>query len=588
MINYRNFNNGIAEKSERLMTAIAERAAFYRANPQRLAEDYLGIKLKLFQQILIMMMFSNNYIMSLGARGISKTYTIAVFCVIRCILYPGTTINIASKTLKQASEVLKKIETELMPRSANLRLEISKCVSTGSDPIIKFKNGSNIIVPVASDTGRGGRCQVLVCDEFRLMDKNIIDMVLKNRMRVERHPGYLDKKEYEDYGSERNQLIMLTSAWYKSHWAYKEAQSYTVDLFNQNKKTFICGLPYQLAIKENLLNREQVEDEMASVTFNSMQFSMESECLWWGEAENAFFKFDSLEKSRRLNAALYPQEIYSHFPNKLIKPIEKQSGEIRLLSIDIAVMSSRKNKNDASSIFVVQLIPTKDGQYVRNVLYTETYEGGHSRDQAMVVRRLFEQMNCDYIVIDAQGVGMGVFDNLVDDMTDDITGQFYPAFNCLNDDTMAEHYKGSSRSPQRVIYSIKANAKWNSQCAYSLRDCIERGKMRLLISEEEFEERMEKDKTYQELSLEDQLDLKMPYIQTSLLINELVNLEYMTIGTEIKVKETSGNRKDRYSSLSYANQIANELERKLQKPSLINQKVDFSIRAPSCMKVLGR
>lgn len=128
-----------------------------------------------------------------------------------------------------------------------------------------------------------------------------------------------------------------------------------------------------------------------------------------------------------------------------------------MLSADIAVMSSKRNKNDATSIFVTQLLPTKDGQYIRNVLYSENKEGGHTEDQALTIRRIFEQMDCDYMVIDTQGVGVGVFDNLVKDMTDDITGEFYPAFTCINDAEMAEHYKGSSTNPAKVIYSVKAN-----------------------------------------------------------------------------------------------------------------------------------
>jgi hypothetical protein len=588
MVNYRNFNTGIADKSERLMNTVAERCAFYRANPHRFVKDYLNIHLKIFQQIFINMMFFNNYVMLLAARGLSKTFSVAVFCVVRCILYPGTTVVVTSKTKMQAAELIKKIELELMPKSPNLRLEIKKIVSSGNDPICIFKNGSVITVTTASDTGRGRRGQILICDEVRLMSKDVIDTVLKNIITVERHPAYLDKEEYRDYGSERNKVIYMTSPWTQGNWIFKEAQSYVIDMFNSKKDTFVCGNPYQLAIKEGLRNKRQVEDEMAAVTFDSVKFYMECECLFWGESENAFFKYESLERARRIRTALYPQVLYSRISNKLIKPVQKTADEIRLLTIDIAVMSSKKNKNDASAIFILQLLPTKDGQYIRNVLYSEVFEGKHSRDQAMIVRRLFEQMDCDYIVIDANGVGMGIYDCLVDDMTDDVTGEFYPAFTCINDETMADHYKGAGRSPQKVIYSVKASAKFNSQCAYSLRDCIERGKLRLLMSEEDFVAEMEEKKEYQDLSTEDQVDLRMPYIQTSLLINELVNLEYTSQGTEIKIKETGSNRKDRYSSLAYGNQIANELERKLTRRPERTDKVVMNFRAPSCLGLYNR
>lgn len=515
---------------------------------------------------------------------LGKTYLTAVFCVVRCILYPGTKICVASKTLKQAKEVLKKITTEMMPNSSNLRLEIKNISVNSVDAFIEFKNGSIIFVTTATDTARGARCHILLVDEFRLVKKEIIETVLKPFMRSERTPGFFSKEKYKHYPKERNKEVYMSSVWLKSHWAYKEAQGYVVDLLNDTKKTFICGLPYQMSVKEGLLNPEQVIEEMLSPTFNEISFSMESGCLWWGESENSFFKYDDLNKARRIKTAIYPREVYANISNKLIKYIEKVPGEIRILSADIAVMSSKRNKNDATAIFITQLLPTKDGQYIRNVLYSENKEGGHTEDQALIIRRLFEQFSCDYIVIDTAGVGLGVYDNLVKDMTDDVTGEFYPAFSCINDPEMAEHYKGASRNPAKVIYSIKASAKWNSQCAYSLRDCIRRGKMRLLISEEEFRDMYENNKAYYSLSEEDKLVLKMPYIQTSLLINELVNLEYTANGSEIKIKETGDNRKDRYSSLSYANQIANELERKLSKPKP-TESFGLKFRSPKCMTI---
>lgn len=584
MNSYRQYNQGISVKSQKIKQTVANRASFYRENPHRFAKDYLGLNLKIFQEIILVMIDINTKFMFLAARGLGKTFIIAVYCCIRCILYPGTKICVASKTVKQAKELLGKIVYELMPNSANLRLEIEQSVLNGNDAFITFKNGSRIFIAVASDGARGGRCHILIVDEFRIVKKEIIETILVPFMRNERHPKYLDKPEYSDLHSERNKMVMMSSVWLKSHWAYKEAQAYTVDLFNKNQHTFICGHPYQLSVKEKLLNPDQVREEMCKPTFNEISFMMESGCLFWGEAENAFFKFEDLNKSRRIKTAIYPREVYTQLPNKIVTYKEKQSGEIRLLSADIAVMSSKRNKNDATAIFIVQLLPTSDNQYIRNVLYSEVYEGGHTEDQAMIIRRLYEQLDCDYIVIDTAGVGNGVFDNLVKDMTDDITGAYYPAFTCINDPTMAEHYKGQSSSPQKVIYSIKANSKWNSQCAYSLRDCIRRGKMRLLISEEEFDEMMENSKAYDKLSVDDKLTIKMPYIQTSLMINELVNLDYTTVGNEIKIKETGTNRKDRYSSLSYANQIANELERKLMKPRISESSLCLQMRVPECMK----
>ena len=57
------------EANERVMQTIAWRAAFYRANPQRFAKDYLKINRKWFQAIILWSMFHFTYVMYLAARG---------------------------------------------------------------------------------------------------------------------------------------------------------------------------------------------------------------------------------------------------------------------------------------------------------------------------------------------------------------------------------------------------------------------------------------------------------------------------------------------------------------------------------------
>ena len=117
------------EKSERIMNGIAAWASFYRANPQRFVKDYLNVNLKLFQKILIYMMMWNNYFMYIAARGQGKSYLVALFCCVRCILFPRTKICIASSTRTQANEVLLKIKDDFMKNygwgSANLKREIT-------------------------------------------------------------------------------------------------------------------------------------------------------------------------------------------------------------------------------------------------------------------------------------------------------------------------------------------------------------------------------------------------------------------------------------------------------------------------------
>ena len=80
----------------------------------------------------------------------------------------------------------------------------------------------------------------------------------------------------------------------------------------------------------------------------------------------------------------------------------------------------------------------------------------------------------------------------------------------------------------------------------------------------------------------EQAKIKAPYAQTSLMINELINLEHEIRGTNVKIKERSGMRKDRYSSLEYNYYAVQQLALKLKpkKNTSTNYNQIFNIRQP--------
>ena len=145
------------EKQARIMDGVATWASFYRANPHRFARDYLGLKLKKFQQIILNEMFRKVNSIYLASRGGGKSFLLAIFCVCYCILFPGTTICLASKTRGQAIEIIDKIQNILMPLSANLRLEIGEIKSNQAESFVGFRNGSIIKVVTAADSARHNR-----------------------------------------------------------------------------------------------------------------------------------------------------------------------------------------------------------------------------------------------------------------------------------------------------------------------------------------------------------------------------------------------------------------------------------------------
>ena len=562
------------EKSERIMNGVALWAGFYMANPQRFVADYLNIKLKLFQKILLYAMMHNNFFMYIAARGQGKTWLTALFCVVRCILFPKTKICIASATRPQANEVLLKITDDFMKNygfgSENLRREITYAAVGANKAVIEFANGSWIRVVTASDSGRGSRANILLVDEFRMVDLDTINTVLRRFLTAPRQPNYLNNPKYAHL-LERNKEFYMSSAWYKNHWSFEKAKAYTVNMLDDTKKYFICGLPYQVSVKEGLLSREQIEDEMSEKDFDEVKWSMEMDCLFFGDTEGAFFSFDDIGCRRTLQTSIYPPALIN---NRTYKIPELATNERRIMSVDVALMASNKHRNDASAIIINSAIPTNNNNYVSNIIYLENHEGLNTDELALVIRRLFRLYKCTDLVLDTNGSGLGVFDALIRDMVDPETGELYGALSCCNDKDMAARCKVSN-APE-VIWSIKASASFNNEICILLRSGFKQGKINLLVSEFEAEEILkDKIKGYAKMQPFEQLQYKMPYIQTTLLIYELTKLEHEIKGTNIKIIEKTGMRKDRYSSLAYNYWVQCQLEREiLQKPQ-----VSFDIKS---------
>lgn len=543
------------DKERKIMETVARKAGYYRANPHRFAEECLNIKLKWFQAILLWAMMQYNYFAFIAARGIGKTFMTALFAVIRCILYPGTKVIVVSGTLKQANEVLLKIQDELMPKSAFLRKEIIKCSINTQDSEILFANGSWIRTRPSTDNARGCRANLLICDEFRMISEKVVDLVLRKFLTSPRHPGYLDKPEYKHL-AERNKEIYMSSAYFKSSWAYKKVQGYVLNFFDDTKKFFVCGLPYQLSIREGLLSREQIEDEMSETNFNQTLFDMEMGCMWFGDDGDSLFKYEDVNHCRRIEHSLLPLKYYN--ANNPV-PNVSDNGR-RILSVDVALMqTTKKKKNDATAIFINELVQQDNAAYQSNFCYAETLEGKTTDEVGLVVMRYFYRYKCTDLVLDCMGIGLGVADFIAKDQYDPETGKVYKAMVCINDPDMAMRCK--VKDPNKVVWSVKASAKFNNEICVLLRNGIQNGKINLLIDETESDDKIEKTfKKFKSLNDAEKALIKNPYVQTTLAVYELIKLEHEVKNGEIKVREQTGMRKDRYSSMAYNYWCACQLE----------------------------
>jgi hypothetical protein len=559
-----NKTNDTKSKDQRLRDGIKLWAGFYRSNVHRFVMDYLGIKLHLFQIILLYMMNTNSFFMYLAARGQGKSFIIAIYCIARAILYPGSKIILASGTKGQARLIItQKIDKELKLKFPNLAREIKEIKTGQNECVVIFQNGSTIEAVTSTDSARGYRGNILVLDEFRLIKEENLNKILRPFLNVNRQPPYLMKPEYAHL-QEDNVELYISSAWYKNHWMWDKFNSFKNSMI-EGRSYFACAFPYQLSVHHGLLSKKRVEEMRQEDDFDEIVWMMEMDCLFFGENENAFFKLDDLTKCRSMVKPFYPTntlDVVTKKKKKNEQDMPKQNGEIRIIGMDVALMGGAEN--DQTVFTLMRLLPNGT-IYQKQVPYIETLNGEHSEKQAIRLKQLYYDFEADYVVMDTMGNGLSVYDDCTRILYDEERDIEFPSWCAFNDEEMKKRALDKNALP--IIFSMKVSkAELNHEIAVNLRGALEKRQIKLLIDDIQGRDYLIEKQGYLSKNSYEQAQMIKPYVQTTALVNEMVNLEYEVRNGFVKVKERGRNRKDRYSSLAYANYLARYLESKNLKP----------------------
>lgn len=535
--------------------------ALYRANIEIFIEHYLGIKLFTFQKILIHLMDKYPYFMFIATRGIGKSWLTAVYACARCVLYPNQLVVIAAGSKKQAALIVThKIGLELINASPNLRKEIKKINTSAQETYVEFWNGSRIDVIAATDKARGYRANLIIYDEFRLIEDDVINKIIRPFKNHTRNVGFRHKPEYAGRQDliEMNKEVFLSSAYFKSHPMYHRFMSYTEDMCNGDPYKAVVGLSYATPIEHGMLKQEEIDTVKADETFTDIDFIIEYEALFYGLSENAFFSYEDIAKNRVLQKPVYPTELLDLIGVNKKDRIKKSNTEIRIMGYDVALMGTKngKDNNDNAVLTNLRCIPEAKS-FRRQVVDVRAYSGLTSTEQAKNIKRYFYENEMDYLVLDCQGNGMAVYDELIKVTYDDKTDKEYPAWSAFNDDDLKNR---APRDAVPLIYGFKATAKSNHEMANSLRDLLQNKRIELLEPMEKAIDFLNDVYGYDAKDVSIRQRLAKPFVETEMLGIEMMNLEYELKGGYIRVYEHHSARKDRYVSLGMANFLARQLE----------------------------
>ena len=558
------------ENSERFMDYVT----YYRRNMCQFIQEYLGINLYWYQMILIYLMNVHPTIAIVASRAAAKSWIVALYACAKAILYPNTKVVIMSATKNMSSLIVEeKIKKELQPRSRRLALEIVDILTSQNRTEVKFRNDSSIVVVPALESGLGNRSSLLILEEFRRIPKDIVDRIaipfqIVRPAEFRTLPEYSSMQELD----EEPTTVYISSSGASTEWIYPLCTGLTSDYYKDKSGCFVA-LDLAVVLHHRIKSRQQLEK--AKRDSDPITWFTEYENGLLREGTSNFFSYTSLVGCQTQKKCIYPKSPFDRGKRANPHDLPKHPDEIRILSCDFAFVN--KEENDNSSSTLLRLMPQKlgvrfdDGSHTAStgyrivVPYIEADPGSHIDNQALRIKRLFYDMNCDYVVLDARNGGILVYDRLAQVLYDSERDCEYPPWECFNDDNTARRIVTPGSVP--CAFVITASAKLNSDIAMLMRDVITSNRLELLVGHQTaLEEVLPNIDEYTKAPDGETLAFyERPYVETQALISEMVGLEYQKNPTtgDIRLYETGSNKKDRYSSLSYGVYLAALLERDL-------------------------
>ena len=337
----------------------------------------------------------------------------------------------------------------------------------------------------------------------------------------------LDGSLQEDEVLNQSQ-IYITTAGYKNTFSYEKLIQTLVTMITEPGKAFIMGGTYRVPIVNGLLPKTFVSDLKKDSTFNEASFEREYGSKWTGTVEGAFFDGERFDRNRILQK---PEYEASGRSSKLAYYI---------LSVDVG------RKGCQTVVCVFKVTPQPQGSAIKSLVNIYDFNEDHFEDQAVKIKKLYYKYNAKRVVIDGNGLGIGLIDYMVKPQSE----QGLPDFGVYNDDDNFYKKFRTKICEFDAVYIIKANAPINTEAHTIAQSQLESGKVKFLI-----EERLAKNKLLgttlgKGMTPEQRADYLKPFNLTSILKEELLNLREENEGINIILKQANRNiKKDKFSAL---------------------------------------
>ena len=537
-------SDAIKEEVHNHLEEYRELIAYWRVYPDRLVDYYLSLgnpynfKFIFYQRLFLRALFRHKYVYATFVRAWSKSFMSVMALMLKAILYPGAKLFTVAGGKQQSAEILSSKVLEICKLIPAMEREIiwdtrgtrARTAQTKDSVIYTFKNGSTLENVAASEKTRGRRFNSGLMEECVGIDQDILNEVLIPTLNVDRIvQGQSDPNEQLNKSQ-----IFVTTAGYKNTYSYEKLIECLCRSVVRPKDAIVLGGSWRVPVIFGLLDKNFVRDLKMDGTFNEDSFEREYESKWTGDIESAFFNSERFDKNRRINQ---PEWKYSNRTSK---------DGYYIMGVDVGRFGC------TTEVVIIKVTPGAGDIPRKRIVNIYSFDEEHFGLQSLKLKRLFQQYKCRVAVIDGNGLGAGLVDMLTMDTIDPDTGETLYNWGVMNDEDNKYRNMKTEDTITDAMYIMKANQVLNSEMYAYCQSEINAGRVIFLVDEAIAKNKLMAQAQGKKMSQSQRADYLMPFVQTSILKDQMLNLITDNDGAHIILKQASKKiKKDKFSALIY-------------------------------------
>ena len=455
------------------------------------------------------------------SRGYAKTYTEVLDDFIVAILNPNITLSVTAQTRENAAALLQDKTNEILTHYPLLENEIEYKRFSKNDAIIKLKNGATITNLANAQTSKGRRRHRIKIEESALLNNALFEDALAPIVEVPRTTsGSLALVDPEEMNF---QIHFFTTSGYRGSDEFARSVRMVNGMRNLTGD-IVLGSSWRLpcyygrgSSKTQILKKKR--------NSNPIFFAQNYEQKWVGCADNALVDVNKLMATRTLE-----------------EPILEAQRETDEYYIGVDVARSENTNNNQSAIVVIKVIRTPVNKRVAELQVVNVLGVTNKmnfKNQACMIKKLKNQYHAKMVIVDGNGLGSGLVDQLLLDSYDEITGNYIGCFDTINTDNKPEN-----PNAEKCLFDMKAQGYQTKVVSYFI-NAVDSGMLKMLIRKQE-QDFTDKEREFYDRNV-------LPFVNTELLFMEIANLKLKVMsGNNLTVEKVVKKiDKDKFSALSY-------------------------------------